>query len=164
MTAELTHMPLTELRATRAGLQHEDDAVSYVRRVAQARLDLVLDERRRRLGGGGDRLVVGDDLTRVLGSHLTSGGVARPPRPADDFSDHPLAIELDALCAEAGSTDLHSLTDGQLDAFAERLAAFEQQRSQERRDLFTRIDALSAELVRRYRDGEAHVDGLLADD
>jgi hypothetical protein len=30
--------------------------------------------------------------------------------------------------------------------------------------LFSRIDALSAELVRRYRDGEAHVDGLLGDD
>ena len=30
-------LPLAELRAVRAGLQHEDDAVSYVRRLAQAR-------------------------------------------------------------------------------------------------------------------------------
>ncbi|MGZ7023355.1 MAG: RsiG family protein [Ilumatobacteraceae bacterium] len=41
---------------------------------------------------------------------------------------------------------------------------FEQARSQERRELFARIDQLSAELVRRYRDGEAAVDGLLAAD
>ena len=34
----------------------------------------------------------------------------------------------------------------------------------ERRELFTKIDQLSAELVRRYRDGEANVDGLLAAD
>ena len=39
---------------------------------------------------------------------------------------------------------------------------FEQARSQERRELFARIDELSAELVRRYRDGEADVEGLLA--
>ncbi len=41
---------------------------------------------------------------------------------------------------------------------------FEQLRSAERKELFGRIDALSAELVRRYRDGEADVDGLLDDD
>jgi hypothetical protein len=37
-------------------------------------------------------------------------------------------------------------------------------RSAERKELFGRIDALSAELVRRYRDGEADVEGLLDDD
>ena len=47
--------------------------------------------------------------------------------------------------------------------FDDALHEFEQARSHERRELFTRIDELSAELVRRYRDGEANVDGLLAD-
>ncbi len=44
------------------------------------------------------------------------------------------------------------------------LRLFEQQRSKERQALFVRIDALSAELVRRYREGEADIDGLLADE
>ena len=154
-------LPLAELRAVRAGLQHEDDAVSYVRRLAQARLDLVLAEQRRRLTGSGDD--ISGELPAILGKHLT-GGPARPPRPADDFSDHPHATALEALCAEWGSTDLSSMTDADLVEFAERLLGFEQARSHERKDLFTRIDALSAELVRRYRDGEADVDGLLADE
>ena len=34
----------------------------------------------------------------VLSQHLT-GGPARPPRPTEDLSDHPLAVELDEFCA-----------------------------------------------------------------
>lgn len=158
-------LPLAELRARRSGLQHEDDVVSYVRRLAQARLDLVRAEMARRAAGdggdgGGD---LSGELPTILGAHLT-GGSARPPRPADDFSDHPLALALETLCHEGGSTDLPSLVDGELADYAERLLSFERQRSHERKELFTRIDALSAELVRRYRDGEADVDGLLAQD
>ena len=155
-------MPLPELRAMRAGLQHEDDAVSYVRRLVQARLDLVRAEMGRRSAGEDARNISGE-LPAILGAHLT-GGAPRPPRPADDFSDHPLALQLETLCDESGSTDLTSMTDDELADYAAKLHAFEQARSHERKELFARIDALSAELVRRYRDGEADVDGLLAED
>ena len=62
----------------------------------------------------------------------------------------------------AGDNDLSSFSSEELVSYGEALYEFEQARSHERRELFTRIDALSAELVRRYRDGEANVDGLLA--
>jgi hypothetical protein len=155
-------LSLTELRALRATLQNDDDAVSYVRRLAQARLDLVQAEKRRRVVGGSDDLSE-DDLSSILSGHLT-GGAPRPPRPAEDFSSHPLAEQFDALCDRAGDQDLSSLSDEDLVTYAEALHEFEQARSHERRDLFTHIDELSAELVRRYRDGEANVDGLLAAD
>ena len=129
-TVDPRQLSLVELRALRARLQNDDDAVSYVRRLAQARLDLVQAEKRRRLDGSTESL--SDELPAILSAHLT-GGTPRPPRPAEDF-------------------------------YAEALHAFEQARSHERRELFTRIDELSAELVRRYRDGEANVDGLLAAD
>jgi|JI9StandDraft_1071089.scaffolds.fasta_scaffold300077_2 hypothetical protein len=154
-------LPLPELRALRTELQQQDDAISYVRRLAQARLDLVRAEMHRRATG--DEKNITGELPAILGSHLT-GGPARPPRPADDFSHHPLALALETLCDEAGSTDLPSMDDTELAAYAASLHEFEQQRSHERKALFGRIDALSAELVRRYRDGEADVDGLLADD
>jgi hypothetical protein len=154
-------LPLVELRAVRAKLQNDDDAVSYVRRLTQARLDLVQAETRRRRDGGSDSL--SDDLTSILSSHLT-GGAPRPPRPAADFSGHPLAEQFEALCDRAGDSDLSSLSPEDLAAYADALHAFEQDRSHERRELFARIDELSAELVRRYRDGEANVDGLLAAD
>jgi hypothetical protein len=161
-TMDPRQLSLVELRALRAKLQNDDDAVSYVRRLAQARLDLVHAEKRRRAGGGGTESL-SDELTSILSTHLT-GGAPRPPRPATDFSTHPLAEQFDALMDHAGDNDLSSLTPEELLAYADALHEFEQARSHERRVLFTRIDELSAELVRRYRDGEANVDGLLAAD
>jgi hypothetical protein len=154
-------LTLPDLRALRAQLQGEEDAISYVRRMVQARLDLARAELRHRAAG--DTQDITDELPVILGSQLT-GGPARPPRPTEDFSDHPLALELEALCREAGSTDLPSMTTDELAAYVQSLYVFEQERSAERQALFARIDALSNELVRRYRDGEADVDGLLADD
>lgn len=155
-------LPLEELRSMRASLQHDDDAVSYVRRLAQARLDLARAELRHR-SATDDANSISGDLPTILSSQLT-GGPARPPRPADDFSEHPLALELEDLCSEAGSSDLASMSLEQLGSYIDALHEYEQARSVERKALFSRIDALSAELVRRYRDGEAHVDGLLGDD
>ncbi len=160
-TMDPRQLTLVELRARRAKLQNDDDAVSYVRRLAQARLDLVQAEKRRRIDGGTESL--SDELPSILSTHLT-GGAPRPPRPAEDFSSHPLADEFDALLDHAGDNDLSSLTADELVSYADALHEFEQARSHERRELFTRIDELSAELVRRYRDGEANVDGLLAAD
>ena len=151
-------LPLDELRALRTVLQTEDDAISYVRRLAQARLDLLRAELHNR--SVGDEKNITGELPAILGTHLTGGS----PRPADDFSHHPLALQLEELCSDAGSTDLPSMNGDELIDYLARLHQFEQLRSQERKELFVRIDALSAELVRRYRDGEADVDGLLAQD
>ena len=65
---------------------------------------------------------------------------------------------------EHGGSDLPSLDDDELIALRSELRIFEQSRSKERKELFGRIDALSAELVRRYREGEADIEGLLADE
>lgn len=157
-----TLLPLDELRELRASLQHDDDAVSYVRRLAQARLDLIEAEMHRR-DSSQDPKIVTSELPAILGSHLT-GGPARPPRPAEDASSHPLALELDRLSARLGASDLNSLDDDELVALRSELRVFEQTRSRERRELFNRIDALSAELVRRYREGEADIEGLMADE
>ncbi len=158
---DIAELALADLRAMRAELQHQDDALSYVRRLAQARLDFVRAEMRNRADGS-DRDIT-DEIPNVIGSHLTGGASARPPRPADDFSAHPLAVELEVLCDEACSTALSAMSHEELASYAARLHEFEQQRSNERQDLFVRIDALSAELVNRYRDGEANVDVLLVD-
>jgi len=150
-------LSLGELRSLRQQLQLEDDAVSYARRVAQARLDLVKAEAKHR--SEQSDVVVDEELRTVLASHLT-GGPARPPRPTEDLSGHPLAIELDELCATKGLGRVKSLDDAELVALTEAIAAFEARVSSDRRTRFDQLDALSAELVRRYRDGEADVDSL----
>jgi len=57
-------LSLVELRALRGRLQNDDDAVSYVRRLAQARLDLVQAEKRRRIDGGAESL--SDELPSII--------------------------------------------------------------------------------------------------
>ncbi len=156
-----TTLTVTELRSLRSSLQHDDDAVSYVRRLAQGKLDLVRAQLLRLAGADGGPIT--EQLPVIMAHNLTAGE-ARPPRPAADFSSHPLADELDHLAEDGDGMDIAAMDEGELREYGDALEAFEHARSDERQRLFTRIDALSAELVRRYRDGEADVDGLLAED
>lgn len=156
-----SELSLPELRDLRRQLQHEDDAVSYARRVSQARLDLVKAEALRRTETSESDTA--DALRTVLSQHLT-GGPARPPRPTEDLSDHPLAVELDEICSVGGLGHLKELDDNELATLTEAISGFEARVSSDRRERFDRLDALSAELVRRYRDGEADVDALLTDE
>ncbi|NND73973.1 MAG: hypothetical protein HKN44_03115 [Ilumatobacter sp.] len=158
-------LSLPELRSLRQRLQHEDDVVSYARRVAQARLDLVSTELERRAArdgsDGGDSDISGE-IEKVLSHHLT-GGPARPPRPTEDLTDNTLIDELDELCAEHHYGRIDELDADQLAALSSAIEGFEAKVSSDRRQRFDRLDELSAELVRRYRSGEADVDSLLAD-
>jgi hypothetical protein len=154
-------LTLEELRSVRAELQREDDVVSYARRVAQARLDLIRAELVHRERGD-EPSDLPSELRVVLSQQLT-GGAARPPRPTDDLSDDPLARELDAICADGGFGRLETLSAEELHSLSEALHAYERRVSADRRERFDRLDALSAELVRRYRDGEASIDGLLGE-
>jgi hypothetical protein len=65
------------------------------------------------------------------------------------------------VCSEHGFSRLEDLLPSELQNLDEQLTAFERQVSDDRRERYERLDALSAELVRRYREGEASVDGLL---
>lgn len=166
---DLRALDLATLRAERHQLQDEDDTVSYVRRAAQARLDLATAEIDRRAHGEPARPDDADlsgELRRVLSQHLTAAGQStRPPRDdRDDLADSDLARELDSLCAAHGFSRLHSgttLDDAELTALVAALQEFEQHISADRKARFERIDALGSELVRRYREGEASVDTLL---
>ena len=53
------------------------------------------------------------------------------------------------------------MSESEIQNLDDQLTAFERRVSDDRRERYERLDALSAELVRRYRDGEASVDGLL---
>jgi len=142
---------LDELRARRRVLQERDDAVSYVRRVTQGRADLARAELARRDGGGESGVAVPEQLRDVLADRLLAGP-GRPPRPVEDFSDHPLSDELDRRCAEHGFGRLDELDAAELAALTAVLDAFEAELSAERRAVFAELDSLTDELVVRYRD------------
>jgi len=151
--SDATHLPLSDLRAQRNALQRQEDAVSFVRRLTQGRIDLVLDEERRRATKApAPSGTLTERLANVFGQEH-GGGSARPPRETDVPADHPLLVQLDELCEEFSFENLESLTDADISALRDALTLFEQSCSQQRHQMFEQIDALTAELVARLRDG-----------
>ena len=142
---------VTEIRAQRNALQAEEDAISFVRRLAQGRLDLVQDEERRRATGTETQVgSLADRLADVFGQQH-GGGSARPPRETNIPADHPLVKELDELCEHYEFESLENLDSKSLSELAGALSMFEKSCSQLRHDLFEKIDALTAALVASVR-------------
>src|SRR6188472_1470316 len=139
---------LGELRAERNRL-HEEEVVSFARRLAQGRLDLVRAEREMRARR--DNRDISGELPSIMGR--LSAGSDRPPRDTDVPADHPLLTELNESCAELGFDNLKTCTDEQLLQLRDVLTEYEHARSMERQELFERIDTLTADLVRRYQLG-----------
>jgi hypothetical protein len=142
---------VAEIRAQRNALQAEEDAISFVRRLAQGRLDLVQDEERRRATGTETQVgSLADRLADVFGQQH-GGGSARPPRETNIPADHPLVKELDELCEHYEFESLENLDSKSLSELAGALSMFEKSCSQLRHDLFEKIDALTAALVASVR-------------
>lgn len=150
--AGIASAPPEELRAKRDACRREEAAVSYTRRLLQARLDIARAERDRRAHGGGslvDRLsvILADPPADTPLGDVRSAPVHDPPEAPPD------ALVEEALLADDSIARLPDLSDAALDDLVDRLAAAEQEVSRVRRQLLDRLDALSEQLVARYRDG-----------
>lgn len=160
----LARRPLDELRRLRRESQDWETAVSLARRLAQGRLDMLGYELRRRTGTLADDAEAPQllfDLPDILAeSHGGSTGRALPLRPPGRYGD-----ALTALLDEAADPNKlchpHDVPDDELAALAGRLQTFEAEASRVRRELHRQLDALLAEIGRRYRDGEATVETVL---
>ncbi len=160
---DVTSRPIADIRTMRAECRNVEDKVSYLRRLVQGRLDIVSADLRRRAEGGspGDLASLVDRLAEILSDSGHASGPGRLPQSVLPPDDEDLTVELDAV-APAGALDaLEDLSDAEVTDLAERLGAFERQVSDRRRALFGRIDALGAELTRRYKSGEANVGSVL---
>ncbi len=158
----LAELPIEEVRARRAVCQEVETQLSYVRRLAQGRLDIVASKiKARREGTQGDRTLV-EELTEALSDRITAPGFGHLPmvlEPGD--IDPELLASLDRAAPPSLVTSPDSMGEDELRQVADALAALERDISDRRRAMFDRIDAFQAEIVRRYRTGEADVDSLL---
>ena len=158
-------LSMADLRSARSQLQEAEAAVSYVRRMVQGRLDIVAAERARRSGAASGAAGL-DDLVDQLPGILADEGSRDSNRLVSQVelgdATSGLIADLDRQIGPDPRTDLTSLSDADLGALTDSLASVERELSGSRRALHERIDALQAELVRRYKSGEATVDSLLS--
>jgi hypothetical protein len=164
--SELGDLSLAELRAKRDACAQLETDLSYLRRLAQARVDLIIAESDRRLLGlsdqGPEALV--DQLPQILGEHSRGEGPGRMPisffAPADGELQK-LTARVEEMLPSDQLGCLGSLSSVELDELLVGLSNLEHEVSAERRSLHDIQDHLQEELVRRYRTGEANVDSLL---
>jgi hypothetical protein len=154
---------MSDVRVLRRRAEQSEVDLSYTRRLLQGRLDIVRRELQRRAEHDGRSLVdllpeilaeKGRGPAHGLGRHQT----VQPAAP--DVSEawvHGLTPGIDL-------SDVAALADADLERAARALAAAEASLSERRRGVQQAMDSLAGELARRYRNGEADVAALLADE
>ncbi|MGY1617119.1 aerial mycelium formation protein [Geodermatophilus sp. SYSU D00691] len=156
------HQPMAEVRRLRRTAEQEEVNLSYTRRLLQGRLDIVRRELQRRADNDGRSLVdllpeilaeKGRGPAHGLGRHQTVQPAA--PEEYESWVNGLTDVDLSAIT---------ELSDAKLEKAARALAEAETGLSERRRGVQQVMDALAGELGRRYRDGEADVAALLADE
>ncbi|WP_371480074.1 AmfC protein [Kitasatospora sp. NBC_00315] len=168
----LGRLGLDQLRGLRRDAQEQEADLSYLRRLLHGRMDILRAELDRRPdagrpagapgGSGGDPRALLDRLPAILtdapssvrssARHVTLG----PPR-GEQYQ-----VQADALMGDVRLADLAAHPAEDLLAALERLRSHEREVSGRRQSLQRTADDCSAEITRRYREGEARVDDLLA--
>ncbi|MFF5566241.1 ABC transporter substrate-binding protein [Streptomyces sp. NPDC012623] len=155
---DFTALRMTELRGLRRESQRDEADLSYLRRLFQGRIDILRAELARRTAPETpvvDRL--SEILTDIPSRHRSSARHVTLSTPrGEEFRT--LAAE---TLAEVELSDLEARTDEELRAAMGRLVRNEQQLSRRRHQLQRTADDCTAEIARRYREGEAQVDDLL---
>jgi hypothetical protein len=155
--------PIDRIRALRRSCIDYETGLSYLRRLVQGSIDIIEGELHRRTGGADD---TAGELVEALPGLL--GEAARPPglgrltaslEPTE--LDDELVQQYEALVARGELAHAADGDGGELHRLLGELHEIERRVSQKRHAFHDRIDALQAELTRRYKTGEASVDTLL---
>jgi hypothetical protein len=160
-TADLSSCTTSEVRRKKADADVHEVALSYARRILQGKIDLLRAELASRHGD--EREPVSDsvaDIAQALEPRRDREFRGRFP----GFLQRPETEEV-RKAEEAASnpifTRLEEASEDELAWLAGRLRDEERRISDLRNKLHAQIDALEAELVRRYASGEASVDEVL---
>lgn len=145
---------LDDIRAMQSECTQIETEVSYVRRLAQARIDILQAELDRRAAGGslGDLI---DALPEIL-ADSGSRSAAANTRLATSLAPS-MTIEwnrgLEHLVSDATLVNLPTLSDEELRATMDQLRELELEVSSTRRSLHSVLDAIERDLARRIAAG-----------
>ncbi len=147
---DLESRSVDELRAKHAECVELETEVSYVRRLTQARIDILEAEIERRASGGSL-----EDLIARLPQILADPGPRGNPAsshlplqmaPEQDSEWAPNLEQFDGVLA-----NLPTLTDAELDDAIAGLRSLEREVSDQRRELFAVIDRIDVSLAAQLR-------------
>ena len=160
-------LSFADLRERRRLVEQEEVDLSYARRLLQGRLDLLRAEQGARARGDAETGLRSDqELASDLASAMADG-------PRDDhglgrhISVDPSRVgehrrRAEQAVADVSASDPSELDDAALLAAISQLADVEHDVSETRHQVQRVMDALTAELGRRYASGEARVEDVLA--
>lgn len=156
--AGLTERSNQELRILRGDCKEGENEISFERRLCQARTDILAAELERRKGTASDTDDLVQRLSKILGAERR--GEAGPlPSRAPDFSiprnaDVPRR-RVEEIVGEQTLARLPALQTAEIQGIISSLEEHERNLSSRRRAIHDVMDAIQAEIVRRYRSGEA---------
>lgn len=155
--------PLDDVRSRRDEATEIETGLSYLRRIVQGRLDIVMaEEQHRQQGDQADVSALVEELPAILSGNVHAPGLGRLPTilaPGD--MDSVLERRLEEVLPAVRLAAVHELSEAELRRAAQDLTEFERSVSTQRRAVLDVLDRLQDEIVRRYRTGEATVDSLL---
>jgi len=157
--ADVGRLSLEELRDRRRDAEQEETDLSYMRRLLQGRLDILRAELARRDGEETDLVQA---LPRILADESSGGPrglgrhIAAEPSRADAHRRH-----VEALVADVDLSNPAGHDDASLRRVLGELEAEEHKVSESRRQVQQVMDVLTAEVTRRYREGDADPSDLL---
>lgn len=156
----LVALSTDRVREMRRDCTDLENGFSYVRRVAQGRLDLLSKETESRAsGGGGDLHDLVERLPEMLSAGVRAGvggRVEQELQPPDHVVD-PLTEKLDGVVGPSMITSVAELADEAMSSGVIALSNFEEELSTARRSLHSVIDSINDELARRISDSESPV-------
>lgn len=148
----LDRKPLDEVRAMHEECLEVETEVSYVRRLAQARIDIVSAELDRRAAGRSVEDLV-DMLPKILADEQprTDPAHSRLPRHLAPSPAIQWRRGLEHLITDATLVNLPTLPDDELRETLEQLHTLEGEMSERRRRLHDIIDRIEHDLATRHR-------------
>ncbi|MGW2821550.1 RsiG family protein [Streptomyces sp. NPDC001443] len=162
---DLAALSLAELRTLRRDAQRDEADLSYIRRLLQGRIDILRAELARRGPASPVDTPDGASVFARLSEILTDAPARHRSSARHVTLGTPHGEEYRLLAsemlAEVELSDLGARTDPELSEAMGRLVRYEQQVSRRRQQWQRTTDDCSAEIARRYREGEAQVDDLL---
>lgn len=152
--------PIGELRRMRAEVEQIEAEASFARRLLHGKLDILRAELARRTDGESSQGDLVSNLPSILAD--SSGSPGRPPRVLLPAAAVEQRRRVESLASSTLLSKLTEFDSEEIKKIEQRLQEAEQQVSAERKRIQGVLDVLRAELVRRYRSGEADPTVLLS--